>query len=348
MLRSLLSRREARRTAYVLALLCSALCGAAQNTPLLSGGVGFLTNTNGGNTTYTPIIEPLLAAPIGQHLLIESRAALLETWAPGGSSNPGYHGSHFVGLTYLQGDYIASPHITVVGGTFLLPFGSYIERLTPLWIGNFQDAPLSFNIGSMSTGAGTGGQLRGSAIARPKYSVAYAAYFSARVGNEQFASQRSTGGRATLYLPSRRLEVGMSYNRRLQDMRENFFGIHVWWEPANTAFRLRSEFDRGEHSQGYWTEFDYRTQRFGGLNSFVGRFEPVFRMQQTFRLDNSPNTDGVPGVNTQRADFGLDYNLPHNTRILTSYSRQFSSSGDRNIWKTGIVYRFLFPAWKGK
>jgi len=44
----------------------------------------------------------------------------------------------------------------------------------------------------------------------------------------------------------------------------------------------------------------------------------------------------------------LDYNLPHNTRILTSYSRQFSSAGNENIWETGVVYRFLFPTWKGK
>jgi hypothetical protein len=34
-------------------------------------------------------------------------------------------------------------------------------------------------------------------------------------------------------------------------------------------------------------------------------------------------------------------------RILTSYGRQFSSTDDHNVWETGIVYRFLFPAWKG-
>jgi hypothetical protein len=110
---------------------------------------------------------------------------------------------------------------------------------------------------------------------------------------------------------------------------------------------LRSEYDRGEHAHGYWIEADYRTQAFGGLDSWVGRFEPVFRMQQSFRIDSTAS-DSVPLVNTQRADFGLDYNLPHNTRILTSYSRQFSSAGDVNIWETGIVYRFLFPTWKGK
>ena len=51
-----------------------------------------------------------------------------------------------------------------------------------------------------------------------------------------------------------------------------------------------------------------------------------------------------------RPDAGLDYNLPHNTRILFSYFHQASNSsaGNDNIWETGIVYRFLFPTWKGK
>ena len=333
-----------------LAILCAARHGVAQNTPLLSGGVGFLTNTNGGTTSYMPAIEPLIAAPIGSHLLIESRAALTETFVPNGGSQPGYHYTYFVGLTYLQGDYIASPHITVVGGTFLLPFGTYNERLSPFWIGNFQAGPLIAGLGLLSTGVGTGGMVRGSAISRHSYSVDYAAYFSSRVGTEQFVAKRSAGGRASLYLPKQRLEVGLSYNRLLQGVpssHENFYGTHVWWEPKGTAFRLRSEFARGHHGQGYWIEADYRTQAFGGLDSWVGRIEPVFRMQQTFRRD-TVISDSLPLVDTQRADFGLDYNFPHNTRFLTSYSRQFASNGNRNIWQTGLVYRFLFPTWKGK
>jgi hypothetical protein len=71
-------------------------------------------------------------------------------------------------------------------------------------------------------------------------------------------------------------------------------------------------------------------------------------MQQTFRRDMD-GSDGLPLVNTQRADFGLNYNLPHETRIMTSYSRKFAPNhGDENIWETGITYRFLFPVWKGK
>jgi hypothetical protein len=189
--------------------------------------------------------------------------------------------------------------------------------------------------------------LSGSAISGKKYSIDYKTWFSARSGNEQFNSKRSAGARGSLYLPDSRLEIGLSYDRLLQGTQENFYGAHVWWEPKDTAFRLRFEFGRGHHAQGYWIEADYRTQAFGGLNSWIGRFEPLLRVQQTFRRDKLVS-DSLPLVNTQRADFGLDYNLPHNTRILTSYSRQFSSSGNTNIWETGIVYRFLFPTWKGK
>lgn len=336
--------RPVRLAAVVLAISCAAQYGSAQDTPLLSGGVGFFTSTNGGNTNYQPLIEPLIAAPIGKHLLIESRATLAETYFPNGN---GYDHAHFTALTYLQGDLFLGPHLTVVAGSFLLPFNTYTERLSPIWISNFQDYPLISSIGTMNTGVGVGGMLRGSAISTPRYSIDYAGWFSARSSNEQFPSQRSAGGRVSLYLKQSRLEMGLSYDHRLQDSRENFYGAHLWWEPANTAFRLRSEFARGHHAQGYWVEADYRTQAFGGLDSWIGRFEPVFRMQQTFRRDTA-ESDGVPLVDTQRADFGLDYNLPHNVRILTSYARQFSSAGNQNVWETGIVYRFLFPTWKSK
>jgi hypothetical protein len=341
--------RRLRSTCLATFAACAALAATnpvlAQDTPLLSGGVGFLTNSTAGNTSYQPIIEPLLAAPIGPHLLFESRALLLESFNPNGKG--GYDHTHFVGLTYMQGDYVVNPHLTVVGGSFILPFGTYNERLSPVWINNFLSGPLDVQLGLLGTGTGVGGELRGSAIRTPKYSIDYTTWFSARSGNAYFNSERSFGGRSSLYLPEKRLEMGLSYDRSLQGTQENFYGAHVWWEPKDEGFRLRSEYARGHHAQGYWIEADYRSSAFGGLNSWVGRLEPLFRMQQTFRRDTIVG-DGVPLVNTQQADFGLDYNLPHNTRILTSYSRQFSSTGNENIWETGIVYRFLFPAWKGK
>lgn len=337
----------ARVVVLAVFAVCAGKAGIAQDTltPLLSGGVGFFTSTNGGQTSYQPHIEPLIAAPITHRLLIESRGIILEEFFPNGPK--GYDHSHLASLIYLQGDYLVSPHLTIVGGSFLLPFNTYNDRLSPIWIGNFQDGPIISSLGTMSSGTGVGGMLSGSAISRSNYNLSYNAWFSARSGNEQFNSKRSSGGRVSLYFPKSRLEGGLSYDRLLQGTRENFYGAHLWWEPANTAFRFRSEYGRGHHAQGYWFEADYRTQAFGGLDSWVGRFEPLFRMQQSFRRDTVVS-DGVPLANTQRADFGLDYNLPHNTRILTSYSRQFSANGNTNIWETGIVYRFLFPAWKGK
>jgi len=346
-LKILAPTRTIRLALFLLAALAVAQHGPAQDTPLISGGVGFFTSTNGGRTTYLPILEPLLAAPIGQHILVESRAAMLEFFSPNGGNQPGYTHSHFIGLTYLQGDFLLSRHVTLVAGDYLIPFNTYNERLSPVWIGNFQDGPLIASLGTFSSGSGIGGQIRGNAIQRNKFSIDYAWFYSVPSSNEQFTASRGTGGRASLYLPNQRLEVGLSYDRLLQGTHENFLGAHVWWEPKDTAFRLRSEFGRGQHAQGYWVEADYRTQAFGGLDSVIGRIEPVFRIQQTFRRDTIAS-DGLPSANTQRADFGFDYNLPHNTRILTSYARQFSATGNHNVWETGIVYRFLTPAWKGK
>ena len=343
----------ARRAILVALAFCVASMAAAaqeiqdQNVPLISGGIGFVTSTNGGNTTYIPVISPLLAAPIGNHILVESRAIILDPFSPNGAGKPGYNGNLFMGLNYLQADLLASKHFTVVAGEFLTPFATYNERLSPIWIGNFQDAPLTSSVGTMETDSSVGGMLRGSAFATDHVSADYAVYFSAASTNQQFTAERASGGRGSLYFPTGRLEVGASFGRQLQNVHENFEGFHVWWEPPNTALRLRSEFSKGAHAGGYWVEADYRLSRFKNGESFVGRFEPVFRMQQTFRSRPDSN-DGLPGANTQQADFGLDYRLPHEVRINTSYSREFSSTGSRNIWQTGIVYRFLFPTWRGK
>jgi hypothetical protein len=335
-----------------LAFCMASMVAAAQdfedhNVPLISGGVGFVTSTNGGSTTYIPVISPLLAAPIGSRILVESRAIILDPFFPKGGGQPGYKSDSFLGLTYLQADILASRQVTVVAGYFLTPFATYNERLTPIWIGNFQDAPLIFSVGTMGTASSVGGMLRGSAFSSARVSADYAVYFSAASTNQQFNAERASGGRGSLYFSAARLEVGASYGRQLQGAATNFAGAHLWWEPANTALRLRSEYARGPHSGGYWIEADYRLSRFKGGESFAGRFEPVFRMQQTFRSQPDAS-DGLPATGTQEADFGLDYRLPHEVRINSSYSRQFSSAGNRNIWQTGIIYRFLFPTWRGK
>jgi hypothetical protein len=332
---------------FALAVLSLPQLAAAQNTPLISGGGAFFTSTNGGRTDYNPIAEPVLAAPLGDHILVESRAALIETLSPASASQTGYTHSHFIGETYLQGDFLVAPRLTIVAGHFLVPFNTYNERLSPPWIANFQDSPLIMPLGLLQGSSSLGGMLRGTAFVNDKRTFSYAYFYSARRNAEEFAAHRGSGGRASLYLPEQRLELGLSYDRLLQGTHENFYGGYAWWEPKDTGLRVRSEAARGHHAQGYWIEADYRLKSLGGYDTALGRLEPVFRMQQTFRRDTVVS-DGLPLVNTQRADFGLDYNVPHDIRIVTSYARQFSSAGNRNVWETGISYRFLFPVWKGK
>jgi hypothetical protein len=338
-----------RRIGFALALLSASIIApglTAQDTPILSGGVGFFSNTDGGKTNYQMLASPLIAVPIGPSLLIEGRANVLESVTP--ASTGGYNTSHLFALTYMQADYLAGKHVTLVGGDFLTPFGTYNERLSPIWINNFQDVPLIYAIGTMGdgNGSGTGGMIRGNALSTAKVSVSYAAYFSANITNNQFDSQRAAGGQTSFYFPKTRLEVGASYGHRLEAARENDFGTHVWWEPTKIPLAIRSEYAHAPHSQGYWIEADYHLPEIHDAK-WIGKLEPVTRIQQVFR--NAPDpTDGLPPVNTQRADFGLNYHFTHEVRINTSYGRLFASNGNVNIWETGLVYRFLTPVWKGK
>ena len=141
-------------------------------------------------------------------------------------------------------------------------------------------------------------------------------------------------------------KVGPVYSHLLQGQQGNSEGVDVWWQPYRVPLAIRSEYAHGPSSQGYWVEAAYRLSQWNGPDSWLGRLEPVFRMQQTFR--DKPGSDQLPAVNTQRADFGLDYHLPHEVRVNTSYARQFASTGNINIWETTVTYRFLFPAWKGR
>lgn len=316
----------------------------AQYTPLLSGGVGFETSTNGGNTTYFPEISPVLEAPLTDKVLIESKADLLEIISP--RPHTGYDTSHFVGLSYLQADLQAAPQLTVTAGYFYTPFNTFIERLSPIWINDFVDGPIVSTVG-IGTGSSLGAMVRGNAFQTSNVGLSYAAYYSARSSNEQFSSAHSSGLRLSMYSPSTGVEAGFSYNRMLGQKSSDNVGAFLWWTPGGVRFRFRSEYAHAPHAQGYWFEAGYPLTIAAAQQSFVSRFEPLFRFQQTFRSAADPS-DGLPSANTQRADFGLDYALPHDLRVKTSYSRRFSSQGNSNIWQTGLVYRFLFPAWRSR
>jgi len=320
----------------------------SQFVPVISGGAGALGGVNGGSPNIQTTIMPVIAVPLGTHLLVESRGFIEGLYQQKGRTGP-YNGSTFTRLQYLQFDYLVSPKLTIVGGRYLTPFGTYNERLSAIWIPNFQDAPAVSAIGTRTSGSSNGGMVRGALLATQKVQLNYVGYFSAFNQGPKFTAGRTAGYRFDLYFPGQRLEVGTSYNRILQGVHSNNEGMHLWWQPYSVPFNFRSEYAHAAHSDGYWFEGSYRLSQWGGDDSFLGRFEPAFRMQQTFRHSaNSPGqSDALPSVGTQQADFGLDYHLPGEGRLNTSYSRSFSSTGNHNIWEMSLTYRLLIPMWGG-
>jgi hypothetical protein len=325
-----------------LFLLCCCRLAAQSDVPIISGGVQFLSTTNAGATSFQPLIAPVVDVPLGDHWLIESRATFDEFISREDGTTGPYHSLTFSSVDYLQLDYIANSHLTITVGEFLTPFNIFNERISPVWIRNFADAPLIAGIGTRTSGSSDGGMVRGVAFSNKDYELNYTAYFSALVDAHEFSAGRTAGGRVGVFVPRDRLEVGMSYQRFLQDQHLNSWGAYLVWQPNEAPLEVRAEYAHTLGGQGYWIEGDYRFSRFHGPESWLGRLQAISRVEQ-FYLGTPQPTDVNPGADTQKVNFGLNYYLPHNLRLNATYGREFSSLGNANIWNIQITYRFLFP-----
>jgi len=334
--------------ALAICLLCFFACSltsAQENVPIISGGAGFLSSTQGGTNVLQPVLAPVIAIPLGDRWLIESRADLREVYFQQGPGGP-YTNEGFSTLEYLQLDFNANSHLTITAGRFLTPFNIYNERISPIWISKLQDAPYVAAIGT-GQGYSDGIMLRGALISTNSYAINYETYFATLSTVNKFTSDRGTGGRISMFLPGTRLEVGASYRRTLQGTHSNSEGLDLTWEPYQAPLQLRGEWAHSQSGFGYWIQASYRLSQIKGESSPIGRLEPVFRMQQFFRSAQIPN-DSLPSTNAQQPTFGLNYYLPHEVRLNASYGRQFlAHTTDTNVWEFGITYRFLFPLWPG-
>jgi hypothetical protein len=66
-----------------------------------------------------------------------------------------------VGLEYADVMYILNKNITIRAGKFLLPFGTFMERLHPAWINRLSTRPLGFGHDGIAPASGIGVELRG-------------------------------------------------------------------------------------------------------------------------------------------------------------------------------------------
>ena len=318
---------------------------APKPVPVIIGGAGFITTFDGGEPHLGPLIAPVLLVPMGSRWLIESRATFEAdfTQRPGSST---FHGKVLKQVDFVQLDFIANPYMTVTAGRFLTPFGIFNERLYPIWIRNLQTDPLILPIAIGPSNASTGAMVRGGFPATSGFNINYALYFSALSTVTPLESDRSAGGRLGIFIPKARLEIGGSFQHLLQKERSNSFGIHGGWQPPATPLELRGEYQRSARGSGYWIEPAYRLSQVPFWQNTMRRTQLVARLQQFF-VGQLPS-DALPSVNTRQFDFGVNYYFRDGLRGVSSYGRQFSEMGNKNIWTVGLTYRFAFPLGHGE
>jgi hypothetical protein len=66
-----------------------------------------------------------------------------------------------VGLEYANVMYVLNKNMTVRAGKFLLPFGTFMERLHPAWINRLPTTPLGYGHDGIAPSSGIGVELRG-------------------------------------------------------------------------------------------------------------------------------------------------------------------------------------------
>lgn len=339
--------------------------------PIITGYAGFNAKFEPNKQTLNPTLNPIVLLPLGRRLLVEAEFEMESdieredgVWGPKVLDK---------GIEYLQLDWVAHRHLTVVVGRFLTPFGIFNERLHPNWIKNVQETPFIFG---MSHGSGTGAMLRGGVPLGHSVDLNYAAYFSTLSTQKLLEADRAAGGRWSLFFPKQRFEAGFSFKRTLGPERFNSYGGDATWTLRQIPLEFHSEYMRSEPGSGYWIEAAYRLSRVPHWRAFFRRSQPVIRFEQFFLPETSAmaaDTGGaaarakqlglfsrstqfnfqadamagggeemVPDINTQRAFFGWNYYLRDGLKASFAYGREFTGEGDRNLWTVGIAYRFLY------
>lgn len=309
--------------------------------PILQGSVALISDFEGGQPDLHPIATPVVLLPIGERWLFETRATFENdlVQVPGRS---GFHGGPVQKeVEYAQLDFIANKYMTISAGRFLTPFGIFNERLYPAWIRNLQSDPLILSIGIGPSNASTGAMVRGGFKVQPQFDVNYTVYFSTAVTTSPVDSDRFAGGRAGIFVPKARLEVGGSFQHLLQQERSNLFGFHAIWQPMALPMDVRWEYARSKRGSGYWLEPGYKLSQLPFLQNEMRRTQLVARYQQFFtgQLVN----DSLPPVNTKQFQFGVNYYFMDGLKFTTNYGRQFSILGNVNVWTLGLTYRFVVP-----
>ncbi len=115
---------------------------------------GFDAISRGGESESSFIgggINPVLIYKQSDRLLFEAEFE-------GGYS---HDGGFELGLGYANVSYVLNKYMTVRAGQFLIPFGTFTEKLHPAWINRMASAPLGFGHDGIAPSSDVGVELRG-------------------------------------------------------------------------------------------------------------------------------------------------------------------------------------------
>jgi hypothetical protein len=337
--------------AFLLAIFCCPVLGAQAQAlddvnpvPLLSGSAGFFTSFEGGEPHLEPVFSPVLLVPLGKRWLIESRAIFEADMVRPSGGGP-FQGKVEKEVSYVQLDFIANPYLTVTVGRFLTPFGIYNERLYPIWVRNLPGEPLILPIGVGRSEASTGVMFRGGFKAQPQFNINYSLYFSTLSTVNKLDSDRFVGGRVGIFIPKARFEIGGSFQHLLQDDHSNSFGLHFAWQPQSLPLDVRGEYARSSQGSGYWIEPAYRLSQIPFAQNVMRRVQVVARIQHA--APGTSPTGSFFSEDTKQFEFGVNYYFMDGLKATTSYGREFTPSGNENVWVLGLTYRFVLPLGPG-
>ncbi len=306
---------------------------------MVVGAFGFTGEINNpSELSFGPKFEPIVIVPLGSRFLFETEYSMeLPVEREDSTLGPAVLSHSF---EYMQMSYAATSNLILTGGQFVTPFGIYKERMDPQWVRNLLEPPLIFPINDNSS---IGGMVRGGAYLSGAAKLNFAAYYSGSEGNAQFSGEKQTGGRASLYLPGPRLEVGASYGRELGDERFNMAGMDFVWNARRTPLDLRGECIWADVlGKGYWAEGTWRLSK-ATSNRVLRRSQLVGRVEQYFAPANPQDLIAeLQSVDTKRVTAGFNYWPSDSVKFSVSYGRQSDANESLGVWTLGVVYRFAW------
>lgn len=129
------------------------------------GSAGFHSSNDEGNkesTFNTGTFAPIFLFKLSDRLMVETEMEF------------GFEdGELETALEYANIMYVMNDYMTVRAGKFLLPFGTFMERLHPAWINKVSSVPLGFGHDGIAPSSGVGVELRGAfAVGGSKFNYA--------------------------------------------------------------------------------------------------------------------------------------------------------------------------------